>query len=112
MIGNNDKIKIHSSWLKVIGREFEQSYMAQLKQFLREEKAAGKIIYPASSNWFSAFNETPFDQVKVVILGQDPYHGPRQAHGLCFSVLPGVAIPPSLRNMYKELQSALGIQPP
>ncbi len=112
MIGNNDKIKIHSSWLKVIGREFEQSYMAQLKQFLREEKAAGKIIYPASSNWFSAFNETPFDQVKVVILGQDPYHGPRQAHGLCFSVLPGVAIPPSLRNMYKELQSDLGIQPP
>jgi len=112
VIGNNDKIKIHSSWLKVIGREFEQSYMAQLKQFLREEKAAGKIIYPASSNWFSAFNETPFDQVKVVILGQDPYHGPRQAHGLCFSVLPGVAIPPSLRNMYKELQSDLGIQPP
>ena len=112
MIGNNDKIKIHSSWLKVIGREFEQSYMAQLKQFLREEKAAGKIIYPASSNWISAFNETPFDQVKVVILGQDPYHGPRQAHGLCFSVLPGVAIPPSLRNMYKELQSDLGIQPP
>ncbi|MBQ0713309.1 MAG: uracil-DNA glycosylase [Porticoccus sp.] len=109
---NNDKFKFHPSWLEVIGGEFEQPYMVQLKQFLGQEKAEGKVIYPAGSNWFSAFNETPFDHVKVVVLGQDPYHGPKQAHGLCFSVLPGVAIPPSLRNMYKELQADMGIQPP
>jgi uracil-DNA glycosylase len=109
---NNDKIELHPSWLEVIGGEFEQPYMVQLKHFLGQKKAEGKVIYPAASNRFSAFNETPFDQVKVVILGQDPYHGPKQAHGLCFSVLPGVAIPPSLRNMYKELQSDMEIQPP
>jgi uracil-DNA glycosylase len=110
--GNNDKVRLHPTWLDVIGEEFEQPYMAELKQFLRQEKAKGKIIYPTNSNWFSAFNETPFDQVKIVILGQDPYHGPDQAHGLCFSVLPCVAIPPSLRNIYKELQSDMGIEPP
>ena len=108
----NTGIKLHPSWLEAIGSEFDKSYMTQLKQFLAEEKAKGKVIYPAGSNWFSAFNDTPFDQVKVVILGQDPYHGPHQAHGLCFSVRPGVAIPPSLRNMYQELQSDLGIPLP
>ena len=105
-------VKLEPSWLKVLGEEFDQPYMVKLKEFLVAQKSAGKIIYPAGSNWFSAFNSTPFDQVKVVILGQDPYHGPNQAHGLCFSVLPGVAIPPSLRNMYQELHSDLGISPP
>jgi len=105
-------VKLDPSWLKVLGEEFDQPYMVKLKEFLVAQKSAGKIIYPAGSNWFSAFNRTPFDQVKVVILGQDPYHGPNQAHGLCFSVLPGVAIPPSLRNMYQELHSDLGISPP
>ncbi len=112
MAVNNAMIKLHPSWLSALSNEFEKPYMVELKQFLSEEKANGKIIYPAGSNWFSAFNDTPFDQVKVVILGQDPYHGPQQAHGLCFSVLPGVAIPPSLKNIYKELQSDLGISPP
>lgn len=95
-----------------MGDEFDQPYMGKLKQFLEEEKGKGKIIYPAGSNWFSAFNYTPFDQVKVVILGQDPYHGPHQAHGLCFSVLPGVVVPPSLRNMYQELQTDVGMSAP
>lgn len=105
-------VKLEPSWLKVLGEEFDQPYMVKLKEFLVAQKSSGKIIYPAGSNWFSAFNSTPFDQVKIVILGQDPYHGANQAHGLCFSVLPGVAIPPSLRNMYQELHSDLGISPP
>jgi uracil-DNA glycosylase len=85
--------------------------MGKLKAFLQQEKTDGKIIYPPGSLWFNAFNSTPFDKVKVVILGQDPYHGPHQAHGLCFSVLPGVQIPPSLVNIYKELETDLGIAP-
>ncbi len=105
-------IKLHDSWMPVMGAEFEKDYMQQLKTFLIAEQAAGKVIYPAGNNWFAAFNTTPFDQVKVVILGQDPYHGPNQAHGLCFSVLPGVATPPSLRNMYQELNTDLGVQMP
>ena len=109
---DKQNVKLEPTWLEVLGEEFDQPYMAQLKEFLVSQKSAGKTIYPAGSNWFSAFNSTPFDQVKVVILGQDPYHGPNQAHGLCFSVLPGVAIPPSLRNMYQELHSDLGISPP
>lgn len=108
----NTCIKLHPSWLAAMGSEFDKPYMIQLKQFLAEEKAKGKVIYPVGADWFSAFNNTPFDQVKVVILGQDPYHGPHQAHGLCFSVRPGVAIPPSLRNMCQELQSDLGISLP
>ncbi|WP_444933793.1 uracil-DNA glycosylase [Microbulbifer sp. JTAC008] len=106
-----DKIKIHPSWYDVLGGEFDQPYMAQLRQFLKGEKAAGKKIYPAGGQIFNAFNSTPFDQVKVVILGQDPYHGVGQAHGLCFSVMPGVRIPPSLQNIYKELHSDMGIPP-
>ena len=109
---DRQNIKLEPSWLDVLGGEFDQPYMVKLKQFLVDQKSAGKTIYPTGSHWFSAFNSTPFDQVKVVILGQDPYHGPNQAHGLCFSVLPGVAIPPSLRNMYQELHSDLGVQPP
>jgi uracil-DNA glycosylase len=103
------QIKLEPSWLRVVGDEFDKPYMVQLKAFLRAEKQAGKVIFPAGENWFNALNSTPFDKVKVVILGQDPYHGPGQAHGLCFSVLPGVATPPSLVNIFKELQSDLAI---
>lgn len=107
----SNRIKLHESWMKVLGQEFELPYMRELKSFLQAEKQRGKVIYPAGSNWFAAFNYTPFDQVKVVVLGQDPYHGPNQAHGLCFSVLPGVQIPPSLINIYKEIEADLGIPP-
>lgn len=106
------KIDLHPSWLDHLIGEFEQPYMQQLKAFLVAEKQQGKVICPPSKNIFNAFNSTPLDQVKVVILGQDPYHGPNQAHGLCFSVLPGVPTPPSLQNMYKELQRDLGLPIP
>lgn len=104
-------VKIEDSWKEQLQPAFAKPYMQQLKQFLKSEKAAKKVIYPPGSLIFNAFNLTPFDQVKVVILGQDPYHGPHQAHGLCFSVLPGVKIPPSLLNIYKELQRDLNIKP-
>lgn len=104
--------ELDTSWLNVVGGEFDRSYMGELKAFLREEKEGGKSIYPPGRQVFNALNSTPFDQVKVVILGQDPYHGPEQAHGLCFSVQPGIAVPPSLRNVYKELAADLGVQPP
>ena len=90
-------------WADVIGVEKEQSYFKQTLAFVRQEREAGKLIYPPAADVFNAFKYTEFDQVRVVILGQDPYHGPRQAHGLCFSVQPGVATPPSLVNIYKEL---------
>lgn len=99
-------------WQAYLQQEFEQSYMQELKSFLRQEKDLKKVIYPHSDNWFHALEATPLDQVKVVILGQDPYHQPGQAHGLCFSVLPGVKVPPSLVNIYKELQADLGLMPP
>ena len=105
------EIKLEPSWKAVLEDEFGKDYMQSLRSFLRQEKQRGKIIYPSGSDYFRAMNLTPFDQVKVVILGQDPYHGPGQAHGLSFSVLPNVAIPPSLVNMYKELASDLGIAP-
>lgn len=104
-------IALESSWKTVLEKEFSQPYMVQLKQFLRNEKLAHKIIYPKGLDIFKAFEYTPVDKVKVVIVGQDPYHGPSQAHGLCFSVLPGVSIPPSLVNIYKELYQDLGIPP-
>jgi uracil-DNA glycosylase len=107
----SDTVKLHPSWKAVLADEFEQPYMQLLKQFLQGEKAAGKRIYPKGSEWFRALDLTPLDQVRVVILGQDPYHGPNQAHGLCFSVIPGVRPPPSLVNIYKELQDDLGIAP-
>ncbi|UYG01402.1 MULTISPECIES: uracil-DNA glycosylase [unclassified Halomonas] len=100
-----------TEWSQWLGQEFQADYMASLKAFLAEEKAAKKVIYPHSSNWFRAFELTPLSQVKVVILGQDPYHGPNQAHGLCFSVMPGVPVPPSLVNIYKELESDVGFTP-
>jgi len=99
------------SWQPRLQSEFDQPYMQALKRFLQAEKAAHKVIYPHSSEWFHALEATPLDQVKVVIIGQDPYHQPGQAHGLCFSVKPGVRIPPSLVNIYKELQADLGIAP-
>ena len=111
----NDKkggIQLDASWLAVLGDEFEKPYMQNLKAFLVDEKAKGKVIFPACQRWFAAFDSTPFDQVKVVILGQDPYHGPEQAHGLCFSVPPEIKIPPSLVNIYKELASDLNIAIP
>lgn len=108
----DDAIKLIDSWKKWLLPEFSKPYMQTLKAFLQQEKAAGKIIYPPGPNIFNALNTTPFEQVKVVILGQDPYHGPKQAHGLCFSVQPGVPAPPSLQNIFKELRSDLGITPP
>lgn len=109
---NNADVQMHPSWLVYLGSEFNQPYMQQLKQFLRDEKSAKKEIYPAGDNIFKAFNTTHFDKVKVVILGQDPYHGPNQAHGLCFSVLPGVRSPPSLLNIFKEIKRDLGLPLP
>jgi len=99
------------SWKPYLNDELDQPYMLVLKEFLRLEKNAHKTIYPHSSHWFHALEITPLDKVKVVILGQDPYHQPHQAHGLCFSVQPGVRIPPSLINIYKELANDLSIQP-
>jgi len=106
------EIKLHPSWLEPLRHEFDQPYMAELKRFLLAEKEEGKRIFPSGSNWFRALDLTPLDKVKVVILGQDPYHGPGQAHGLCFSVPDGVRPPPSLVNIYKELLSDLGIRAP
>ena len=96
-------IELEASWLEVLSDEFEKDYMLKLRQFLKEEKQAGKTIYPKGGDIFNAFAKTPFDEVKVVILGQDPYHGPNQAHGLSFSVQRGIPTPPSLQNIYKEL---------
>lgn len=94
---------IEASWLKVLGNELDKAYMKELESFLLEEKQKGFVVYPKNSDIFNAFNHTPFDKIKVVILGQDPYHGVNQAHGLSFSVQKGIAIPPSLKNIYKEL---------
>ena len=105
-------IRIEDSWKTRLAAQFAADHMAALSQFLRAEKAAGKRIYPPGGQIFRAFDLTPFEQVKVVILGQDPYHGPGQAHGLSFSVGPGVAPPPSLQNIYKELAGDLGIAHP
>ncbi|MFN4095538.1 MAG: uracil-DNA glycosylase [Sphingomonas sp.] len=105
-------VKLHPSWLEPLQSEFDSPYMADLRAFLMAEKAAGKRIFPKGSDWFRALDLTPPESVRVVILGQDPYHGEGQAHGLCFSVQPGVKVPPSLVNIYKELKSDLGIDPP
>jgi len=105
-------IQIEDSWKAALTEEFEKPYFAEIRRFLQEEKAAGKIIYPPGSLIFNAFNSTPFEKVRVVILGQDPYHGAGQAHGLCFSVQHGVKPPPSLVNIYKELKDDVGFEIP
>ncbi|MFT6387845.1 MAG: uracil-DNA glycosylase [Cellvibrionaceae bacterium] len=110
MIDNN--IQLEQSWLNHLQGEFDEAYMQQLWQFLRIEKRKEKIIYPKDNLIFNAFNSTSLDKLKVVILGQDPYHGPNQAHGLCFSVLPGTSIPPSLKNIFKEMERDLGLSRP
>ena len=103
--------QIESSWKAVLEDEFSSPYFAELKEFLIAEKQK-YTIYPPGMSIFNAFNHTPFDQVRVVILGQDPYHGPGQAHGLCFSVPQGIPAPPSLVNIFKEIKSDLGIEMP
>lgn len=105
-------IKLEAGWLTELESEFNSDYMVSLREFLLAQKAAGKQVYPAGSEIFNALNYTPLTETRVVILGQDPYHGPNQAHGLCFSVKPGVALPPSLINIYKELQADVGFLPP
>ena len=107
-----DRESLSESWQAQVGDQFDQPYMRALQDFLSEEKTAEKVIYPPSEQVFAAFNQTPFNKVKVVILGQDPYHGPSQAHGLCFSVAQGVKAPPSLVNIYKELVSDVSIEMP
>ncbi len=104
-------VRLEPSWKSHLQEEFNKEYMQNLGAFLLNEREAGKVIYPKGSEYFRAMELTPFDQVKVVVLGQDPYHGPGQAHGLCFSVRPDVRTPPSLVNMYKELNADLGIPP-
>ena len=104
-------VRIDESWYQQLAAEFEQPYFRQLAAFVRQEYAAGPC-FPPGSKIFNAFDTTPFRQVKVVLLGQDPYHEPGQAHGLCFSVNDGVPLPPSLRNIYAEIQSELGTAPP
>lgn len=105
-------VRLQEDWLALLEDEFEQEYMGNLSRFLRERRACGALVYPPPGDIFRAFWETPPAQVRVVILGQDPYHNPGQAHGLCFSVNPGVRVPPSLLNIYKELATDVGITPP
>ncbi|MBZ4187775.1 uracil-DNA glycosylase [Niabella sp. 3A5MI-3] len=106
------EVAIDPSWKQELQEEFQQPYFSSLVQHLKAEKQLGKTIYPAGKNIFNAFNTTPFADVKVLLLGQDPYHGPGQAHGLCFSVQKGVPPPPSLVNIYKELHADLGVPVP
>lgn len=106
------EVNIEDSWKSVLKAEFEMPYFLEISRFLKKEKALGKTIYPAGPYIFNAFNSTPFQKVKVVIIGQDPYHGEGQAHGLCFSVQKGIKPPPSLVNIYKEMKSDLGLEPP
>lgn len=112
MTTNKETIKVEPEWKAALGDTFTQPFMQELKTFLRQEAAAGKTIFPKGSDIFNALNHTPLSQVKVVILGQDPYHGPGQAHGLSFSVRDGVRPPPSLKNIYKELHEDMGVPIP
>jgi uracil-DNA glycosylase len=111
-MGDSIATTLDPQWQRQLGDELKKDYMRSLQEFLAAGQQQGAVIYPPQSQWFAALNTTAFDQVKVVILGQDPYHGSGQAHGLCFSVLPHVKVPPSLANIYKELKSDLGIEPP
>lgn len=109
---SEEQIKLEGGWKSVLLPEFSKPFMTDLRTFLRQQLKAKKLIYPQPQEYFAAFNTTPFQNVKVVILGQDPYHGPGQAHGLCFSVRRGVAVPPSLVNVYKELAADVGFKIP
>lgn len=109
---NPRNIDLQGAWLALLQEEFDKDYMHTLRTFLAEEKAQGKLIYPPGKLIFNALNSTPFDDVRVVILGQDPYHGPGQAHGLCFSVPEGVRTPPSLQNIFKEIKNDLKLAIP
>src|SRR5688572_15311686 len=106
------EVKIESSWKEILNDEFDKPYFQHIPLHLKTEKLQGKTIYPPGSLIFNAFNTTSFDKIKVVIIGQDPYHGPGQAHGLCFSVQNGVPAPPSLVNIFKELQEDIGMKIP
>lgn len=106
------EVQLEAGWKEALKAEFDKPYFQQVRQFLKQEKAAGKQIFPPGPEIFNAFNSTPFDKVKVVIIGQDPYHGPGQAHGLSFSVKKGVKVPPSLQNIYKELAQEMDFQIP
>ncbi len=108
MDGSSDRVRLESGWKQALASEFSSDYMIRLRAFLLAEKQQGKVVYPPGPQIFNAFEHTPFDQVKVVILGQDPYHGPGQAHGLCFSVPEGVKPPPSLINIFKEISRDFG----
>ncbi|MBV6849708.1 uracil-DNA glycosylase [Xanthomonas euvesicatoria] len=112
MTEGEGRIQLEPSWKARVGDWLLRPHMQELSAFLRQRKAAGARVFPPGPQIFAAFDATPFEQVKVVILGQDPYHGEGQAHGLCFSVLPGVPVPPSLLNIYKEIQDDLGIARP
>ena len=112
MAETTQNIQLEPSWLEALQGEFDKDYMKNLKSFLRSQIEQKKTIFPKGKEYFNAFNYTPLPGVKVVILGQDPYHGPGQAHGLCFSVLPGVRTPPSLQNIYKEMETDLGLPRP
>lgn len=107
-----NKLTLDPSWQSVVGDEFEKPYMKQLQTFLKTEVDEGEVLYPPNTKIFNALNTTPFDKVRVVIIGQDPYHGPDQAHGLSFSVRDGVRFPPSLRNIYKEVCAEYGCEVP
>jgi uracil-DNA glycosylase len=107
-----DRVKMEPEWKALLKDEFAMPYMQELRAFLKDQMAKKKIIYPKPSEIFNAFNHTPYSKVKVVILGQDPYHGPGQAHGLCFSVRKGVPPPPSLKNIFKEIENDLKIPRP
>lgn len=109
---NAERVRLEPAWKARLIDEFDAPYMQALREFLIAEKQAGKMLYPPSAQIFAALDATPFDRVKVVILGQDPYHGPGQAHGLCFSVQPGTPVPPSLENIFAEIQRDLGIARP
>ena len=110
--GKDTRVALEQSWLELLNQEFKEAYMQELSLFLKSEINEGKKIYPKGKEMFLSMNSTPFHKVKVVIIGQDPYHGPGQAHGLCFSVPEDVKIPPSLENIYKELEEDLGIPKP
>ena len=112
VVALSDGVNLGEGWQEVLGKEFNKPYMKELDAFIARERRGPEPIYPPADLVFNAFLQTPYEKVKVVIVGQDPYHGPGQAHGLCFSVQPGVPTPPSLKNVYKELHSDLGLPIP